>query len=73
MRYMVGKCLLADRLHALDIKPVELSRMTGIPMSTISGYLNGTYVMKIHNARTIAETLNCEPHDLYEWHRQSVK
>jgi DNA-binding Xre family transcriptional regulator len=73
MRYMVGKCLLADRLHALDIKPVELSRKTGIPLSTISGYINGKYIMKIHNARTIAKALNCEPNDLYEWHWESVE
>ena len=45
-------------LEIKKIKPIELSKMTGIPKSGISQYLSGKIVPKYQNIDKIAKALN---------------
>lgn len=42
-----------------DISQQELSRMTGIPQSTISNYLTGKFLPGFYNMDKIAKALKC--------------
>jgi putative transcriptional regulator len=65
--FIVGKCLLADRLKKADLTQSELAELTHIPKSTISEYVNNKHIMSLVTAKTIAHTLNCSIDDLYQW------
>lgn len=49
---------LKEILRLKKIKPIELSKMTGIPKSSISMYLSGKIVPKYQNLDKIARALD---------------
>jgi transcriptional regulator with XRE-family HTH domain len=65
--FIVGKCLLADRLKKADLTQIELAELTNIPKSQISEYVNNKHVMSLVTAKTISHALNCSIDDLYIW------
>lgn len=48
---------LQSIINSYGIKPIDLSRATGINRATISRYLSGEYTPSDENARKLAETL----------------
>ena len=44
-----------------DIKPIELSRMTGISKTNISCYMSGKYEAKQDGVKLLADALNVDP------------
>lgn len=65
--FVVGKCYLADLLEKADLTQAELAELTGIPKSSISGYVNDTHIMSLVSAYKISYVLNCRIEDLYQW------
>jgi DNA-binding Xre family transcriptional regulator len=66
----VGRCRIPELLSSRKMTQQELADRTGIAKSTISAYCVGRRIlMPLVNALLIADVLNCEPRDLYEWHR----
>lgn len=69
--YEVGKPLLADLLKKADLTQAELSELTKIPKSSISGYVKGDHTMSLVSAYRISRVLECNIEDLYTWKRVS--
>jgi transcriptional regulator with XRE-family HTH domain len=65
--FIVGKCLLADRLRKAGLTQAELAALTGIPKSQISEYVNNKHTMSLVTAYIIAHVLKCDIIDLYEF------
>lgn len=66
MRYVLGRCLLAERLNAINSSQQALAEKEGYSAQQISDYATGKRKMSLVNAITIAETLGCSVKDLYE-------
>lgn len=62
----------SERLKAcmeeMDIKPSELSKLTGIDKSSISRYLKGDYVPKQLKITALANALHVDPGCYCVWH-----
>lgn len=69
--YEVGKPKLADLLRKADMTQAELSELTGIPKSSISGYVKGDHIMSLVSAYRISRVLKCNIENLYNWKRVS--
>lgn len=66
-KVVVGRCLLQDILNSSKLSQVDLSIKTGISTTQLSDYKSKNRVMSLKNARVIAQALNCNMDDLYEW------
>ncbi|MCP1159333.1 helix-turn-helix domain-containing protein [Bacillus infantis] len=64
---IVGKCLLLNLLNKRYMTQVDLSEKTGISKQQINEYISINRLMTIYNAKLIAEALDCNIDDLYEW------
>ncbi|RYI30522.1 XRE family transcriptional regulator [Bacillus infantis] len=64
---IVGKCLLLKLLNRRYMTQVDLSEKTGISKQQINEYISNNRLMTIYNAKLIAEALDCNIDDLYEW------
>lgn len=67
MLFKVGKCLLGGQLKQKGLTQSQLAEMTSIPKSQISEYVNNKHVMSLETAKTIANKLNCNIEELYQW------
>lgn len=64
----VGRCLIQDLLDQRGMTRLQLSDMTGMSVSQISDYINGTRKsMSLKNAKLIATALKCHIDDLYKF------
>lgn len=52
---------LQEAMNALDIRPADLAKLTGIDKSTISRYLSGKYVPKQKRTDLLAQALHVDP------------
>jgi putative transcriptional regulator len=64
---IVGKCLLLKLLNKRYMTQVDLSEKTGISKQQINEYISNNRLMTIYNAKLIADALDCNIDDLYEW------
>lgn len=67
MAYIVGRCLLRERLKDLDMTQVELAGLLGVTEQQVNKYVNKRQGMSLKVAKNIASILNCQIDDLYEW------
>lgn len=67
MAYIVGRCLLRELLHKSEITQIELAEKLGITPQQVNKYVLNRQKMSIQVARNIADILNCNMEDLYEW------
>lgn len=61
MKHEITAKRLRDALEKNGLKPIELSKRTGISKSSISQYCNGVHVPSHTTARAIAEVLDVAP------------
>lgn len=67
MYYVVGKCLLSDRLIQVRMTQQELAARLGVTKQQINSYTTNRRVMNLTTAKNIASIVKCEVTDLYEW------
>jgi transcriptional regulator with XRE-family HTH domain len=67
LAYKVGRCLLGDRLKAIDMTQLELADHLGIKAQQINKYVLNKQKMSYQVAKNISAILNCHMEDLYEW------
>lgn len=65
--YDVGKCLLTDRLMQSHMSQQDLANRLGLTRQQINAYSKNRKVMDLITAKNIANELNCEMGELYEW------
>ncbi|MGI2775733.1 helix-turn-helix transcriptional regulator [Bacillus cytotoxicus] len=65
--YVVGKCLLKDRLRDAKMTQQDLAIVINRPKSRISEYARSRKTMSLATAKSIAVVLKCNIDDLYEW------
>jgi transcriptional regulator with XRE-family HTH domain len=58
---------LRDILHTVNMSQTELANRSGISRQMIVKYISGSAPMPLEKAKTIAQVLNCNMEDLYEW------
>ncbi|MGG3890274.1 helix-turn-helix domain-containing protein [Metabacillus fastidiosus] len=64
----IGQCLLKKLLDSRGMTQQELSIITGINETQLSGYISMTrQSMNLKTAKKIALALNCRIDDLYDW------
>ena len=64
----IGQCLLKDLLDKRKMTQQQLSDLTGLSKSQISGYISKERPsMSLSTAMKLATVLNCHIEDLYEW------
>lgn len=57
---------LEERRRVAGLRATELSRRSGVPISTISGIENRRYLGRILTLRKLATALGCQAGDLVE-------
>ncbi|MEB8651888.1 helix-turn-helix transcriptional regulator [Bacillus cereus] len=65
--YVVGKCLLKDRLRDAKMTQQDLAIAINRPKTRISEYARNKKAMSLATAKSIAVVLKCHIDDLYEW------
>jgi DNA-binding XRE family transcriptional regulator len=65
--YVVGKCLLSDRLIQVRMTQQELADKLGVTKQQINSYTTNRRMMSLTTAKNIAAVVRCEISDLYEW------
>lgn len=67
MAYVVGRCLLREKLKDADMTQAELAIKLNVTEQQINKYVNNRQGMSLRVAKNIASVLNCTIEDLYEW------
>lgn len=67
MAYNVERCLLREQLRKVNMTQQELANRLGITKQQVNKYVKKEHVMTLKTAKNIAEILNCDIGDLYEW------
>lgn len=67
LAYIVGRCLLRERLIAAGMTQQDLANRMDIRVQQINKYVLNKQRMSIQVAKNIASILNCSIEDLYEW------
>lgn len=67
MELKPGRCLLLQRLRAVNKSQKWLSDKTGIPPGRISEYISGGRMMNLVTAKKISVAVDCDIDSLYEW------
>ncbi|MCT1575655.1 helix-turn-helix transcriptional regulator [Oceanobacillus kimchii] len=67
LAYVVGRCLLRQRLLEADMTQVELSEILGVKVQQINKYVHTHRHMSLQVAKNISVILNCSIEDLYDW------
>jgi transcriptional regulator with XRE-family HTH domain len=62
-----GKCLLRLRLKQAKMTQRQLAERVNLSPQMISHYIFNRKVMNLETAKAIADVLNCNIEDLYEW------
>ncbi len=70
MAYKVGRCLLREILHDMDMTQSELAARLNVTEQQINKYVNDRQRMSIEVAKNISHICNCQIEELYEWSRQ---
>lgn len=65
--YIVGKCLLRDKLSQKHMTQQELANRLNISKQQINSYATNRRIMTYQVAYNIATILRCEMSELYEW------
>lgn len=70
IKLKIGRCRIPELLNARQMTQQDLVERTGIAKATISAYCTGRRkFMPLVNAIVISDVLECDPRDLFEWHR----
>lgn len=72
MQVRVGRCLLREHLESRKITQLQLAEKLGVYEQAINRYVNNRAVMSYQIAKNIADILECDMDDLYEWERVSI-
>lgn len=64
---IVGKCLLLHILNLKRMTQADLSDLTGISKTQISGYISNSRKMSLSNAILISCVLKVNTQELYEY------
>lgn len=67
MTYVAGRCLLGDYLKSRGWSIRHLSRLSGVPKSSISDCIRNNTLMNLNHAKNISNVIGCTIEDLYEW------
>lgn len=67
MAYVVGRCLLRQRLRDAGMNQTQLADKLKVSEQQINKYVNNRQGMSLKVAKNIAVILNCYIDDLYEW------
>ncbi|WP_339179302.1 helix-turn-helix transcriptional regulator [Oceanobacillus sp. FSL W7-1293] len=67
LAYVVGRCLLREKLLSADITQQQLADVLGVKVQQINKYVLNKQKMSIEVAYNIASILNCRMEDLYVW------
>lgn len=67
LAYKVGRCLLQDILNSKGMGQSELAIKLNVKPPQINKYVKGKQKMSIAVAYNIAQILNCQIEELYEW------
>ena len=67
LAYRVGRCLLQEKIDALDMSQVDLAKRLKVTKQQINKYATNEQKMSIRTAKNISSILNCTIEDLYEW------
>lgn len=67
MIYIIGKCLLRDRLKDAHMTQLELAERLQVKEQQINKYVNDRQGMSLKVAKNISAVLNCRIEDLYKW------
>lgn len=73
MAFKVGKCRLRYHLARKRISQQELADLVGVTKQTISRYVNNAQIMSYETAFNIANVLDCEMEELYEFRKSTLK
>jgi len=65
MAFLLGECLLLDRLTDKKMKPAEFARRMECSRSYVSGLIAGTEKMSLEFAINASQVLECRVTDLY--------
>lgn len=65
MPFLLGECLLRDRLDVRGITPSEFARKMGVSRQYINKLMSGEKVMSLEFAINAAYLLECRPSDFY--------
>lgn len=67
LAYKVGRCLLRQLLKDANMTQVELATRLDVTKQQVNKYVLNHRVMSLEVAVNVAEILNCDVRDLYEW------
>lgn len=71
--YNVGKCLLPDLLQQNKMTQQQLADKLSVTKQQINKYCRNDVIMTLPIAVNIAEFLNCDVKDLYDWKYVEVR
>lgn len=66
MRYEIGRCLIDARLREAGMTRKKLGDIIDMDRRQLSRYATNEAVMSLAIAFLIADTIGCNPRDLYE-------
>jgi plasmid maintenance system antidote protein VapI len=66
MKFELGRCLLEDCLLGSGMTKEELAQALLYKPERLSDYMENKRIMPLKTALSIADTLGCEAHELYE-------
>ncbi|MBS4200312.1 helix-turn-helix transcriptional regulator [Bacillus sp. FJAT-49732] len=67
MAWTVGRCLLRERLKAVDMSQQELADKLEVKVQQINKYVLDKQKMSYQTAANISFIVHCDMKDLYEW------
>lgn len=67
MAFKVGRCLLRQRLHDINMTQQELANRLSMPRAQVNDYVMKRQTMSLQTAKSVAQVLGCHIDDLYEW------
>ncbi|MFD2613520.1 helix-turn-helix transcriptional regulator [Paenibacillus gansuensis] len=65
MAFLLGDCLLLDRLKDVNMSQAEFARKMNCQRQYVNGLIRGTEKMSLEFAINAAEILGCNVRDLY--------
>jgi transcriptional regulator with XRE-family HTH domain len=67
LAYVVGRCLLRERLKETGMTQSELATKLGVKVQQVNKYITDRQKMSLQVAKNISVILHCDIDDLYEW------
>jgi len=67
LAYKVGRCLLREHLHRVDMTQSDFAEQMGITVQQINNNVSNRQTISLKVAKNIAAIVRCPIDDLYEW------